>query len=129
MRDYQKGQTYFWETELFSDVKGVPEKLAFAGWSIEEMDGVLFGEVLLMHLEPFTDEELEDLVEKIEQINSTDFAIRMKHWSVLTDAGLLHLKDRCRSISVVKLTGADPNGRYGVLTAGTVPAVSIQNGV
>ena len=38
-------------------------------------------------------------------------------------------KDRCRSISVVKLTGADPNGRYGVLTAGTVPAVSIQNGV
>jgi hypothetical protein len=72
-------------------VKGVPEKLAFAGWSIEEMDGVLFGEVLLMHLEPFTDEELEDLAEKIEQINSIDFAIRMKHWSVLTDAGLLHL--------------------------------------
>ena len=36
-----QSQTYFWETELFSDVKGVPEKLAFAGWSIEEMDGVL----------------------------------------------------------------------------------------
>ena len=86
-----QSQTYFWETELFSDVKGVPEKLAFAGWSIEEMDGVLFGEVLLMHLEPFTDEEMEDLAEKIEQINSIDFAIRMKHWSVLTDAGLLHL--------------------------------------
>ena len=36
-----QSQTYFWETELFSDVKGVPEKLAFAGWSIEEMDGLL----------------------------------------------------------------------------------------
>lgn len=38
-------------------------------------------------------------------------------------------KDRRRSDSVMKKTEADPNGRYGILTAGTVPAVSIQNGV
>ena len=38
-------------------------------------------------------------------------------------------KDRRPSDSVMKKTEADPNGRYGILTAGTVPAVSIQNGV
>ena len=37
-------------------------------------------------------------------------------------------KDRCRSIFVVKMAGTNPNGRYGRLTAGTVPAVSIKNG-
>jgi hypothetical protein len=51
----------------------------------------------------------------------------MKGGDILNDPRAF--KDRCRSISVVKLTGADPNGRYGVLIAGTVPAVSIQNGV
>ena len=37
-------------------------------------------------------------------------------------------KDRCRSIFVVKMAGTTPNGRYGSLTAGAVPAVSIMNG-
>ena len=37
-------------------------------------------------------------------------------------------KDRCRSVFVVKMAGTNPNGRYGCLTAGTVPAVSIMNG-
>jgi hypothetical protein len=37
-------------------------------------------------------------------------------------------KDRCRSIFVVKMAGTNPNGRYGILTTGTVPAVSIMNG-
>ena len=37
-------------------------------------------------------------------------------------------KDRRRSISVVKMAGTNPNGRYGILTTGTVPAVSIMNG-
>ena len=37
-------------------------------------------------------------------------------------------KDRCRSVFVVKMAGTNPNGRYGYLTAGTVPAISIMNG-
>jgi len=37
-------------------------------------------------------------------------------------------KDRRRSISVLKMAGTNPNGRYGILTTGTVPAVSIMNG-
>ena len=39
------------------------------------------------------------------------------------------IKDRCRSIIQMKMTGTNPDGRYGSLTAGSVPAVSIQNGV
>lgn len=34
-------------------------------------------------------------------------------------------KDRCRSIFAMKMDGINPNGRYGSLTAGTVPAIFI----
>ena len=37
-------------------------------------------------------------------------------------------KDRCRLRFVVKEAGTNPNGRYGILTTGTVPAISIMNG-
>ena len=37
-------------------------------------------------------------------------------------------KDRRRLHFVVKMAGTNPNGRYGILTTGTVPAVSIMNG-
>ena len=37
-------------------------------------------------------------------------------------------KDRCHSIFVVKMAGTNPNGRYGCLIPGTVPAVSIMDG-
>ena len=86
-----QAQTLFWETELFSDVEGASQKLVSVGWSVEEIDGMLYGHVQLMHLEAFTEAELEDLGEKIEQINSTEFAIRLKQWSVLTDEGLLFI--------------------------------------
>lgn len=86
-----QAQTLFWETELFSDVEGASQKLVSAGWSVEEIDGMLYGHVQLMHLKAFTEAELEDLGEKIEQINSTEFAIRLKQWSVLTDEGLLFI--------------------------------------
>lgn len=34
-------------------------------------------------------------------------------------------KDRCRSIFAMKMDGTNPNGRYGILTTGTVPAICI----
>ena len=36
-----------------------------AGWSVDEADGMLYGQVLLRHLEPFTEEEYEDLLTEI----------------------------------------------------------------
>ena len=38
------------------------------------------------------------------------------------------VKDRRHYIYVVKIAGTNPNGRYYILTTGTVPAVSIMNG-
>lgn len=84
-------QALFWETELFSDVEGAYQKIMSAGWSIRKFDGRLYGHVLLIHTEPFTEEEELDLIDKIEMINSTEFAIRLKQWSVLTDDGLLFI--------------------------------------
>ena len=34
-------------------------------------------------------------------------------------------KDRCRFHIEMKMDGTNPNGRYGSLTTGTVPAISI----
>lgn len=71
---------------------------------MEEIDGMLYGQVLLRHLEPFTEEEYQDLVEKIEHINGVDFAIRIKQWSVLTKGGLLfiYLCDRDGDYSLIE---------------------------
>ena len=99
-----QGQSLFWETELFSDIESVHKKLTSADWSVEVVDGMMYGHVLLMHLEPFTEDELEEIGEKIEQINSAEFAIRMKQWSVLTDEGLLfiYMCDRDGDFSLIE---------------------------
>lgn len=82
-------QTLYWESELFTDVEGAARKIMSAGWSIHKFDNRLYGQVLLNHTEPFTREEYLDVIDKIEMINSTEFALRMKQWSVMTDEGLL----------------------------------------
>ena len=99
-----QAKSFGWETRLFADVEGVQDKLMSAGWSVEEIDGMLYGQVLLRHLEPFTEEEYQDLVEKIEHINGVDFAIRIKQWSVLTNGGLLfiYLCDRDGDYSLIE---------------------------
>ena len=58
---------------------------------VERIEDTLYGHVSLVHTEPFTEEEIADLTEKIEMINSVEFAIRIKQWSVLTDDGLLFI--------------------------------------
>ena len=58
---------------------------------VERIEDTLYGHVSLVHTEPFTEEEIADLSEKIEMINSVEFAIRIKQWSVLTDDGLLFI--------------------------------------
>jgi hypothetical protein len=60
-----------------------------ASWSVDSLCGFLVGKVILYLTEPLTEEEAECAAEKIEMINSTYFPIRLKHWSVLTDEGLL----------------------------------------
>ena len=99
-----QSQSFGWETRLFADVEGVQDKLMSAGWSVDEADGMLYGQVLLRHLEPFTEEEYEDLAEKIEHINGVEFAIRIKQWSVLTDEGLLfiYMCDRDGDYSLIE---------------------------
>lgn len=77
------------ETKLFEDVEGVYQKLMGASWSVDSLAGFLVGKVNLYLTEPLTEEEAESAAEKIELINSTYFPIRLKHWSVLTDEGLL----------------------------------------
>ena len=84
-------QSLYWKTELFSDVEGAYEKLLSACWTVERIEDTLYGHVSLIHTEPFTEEEIADLAEKIEMINSVEFAIRIKQWSVLTDEGLLFI--------------------------------------
>lgn len=86
-----RSSSLFWETELFFDVEGAYQKMLAATWMIENIGGMLVGEVSLTHTEPFTEDELADLNDKIEMINSVDFAIRIKQWSVLTDKGLLFI--------------------------------------
>ena len=82
-------QSLSWDSELFSDVEGAYQKIMSAGWSVENIEGMLYGHVTVFHTEPFTEEEYADVAEKIEMFNATEFAIRLKQWSVLTDDGLL----------------------------------------
>lgn len=77
------------ETKMFEDVDGVYQKLMGASWSVDSLCGFLVGKVNLYLTEPLTEEEAESAAEKIEMINSTSFPIRLKHWSALTDEGLL----------------------------------------
>ena len=77
------------ETKLFEDVDGVYQKLMGAGWSVDSMSGFLVGQVILFLTEPLTEDEAQSAAEKIEMINSTFFPIKLKHWSALTDEGLL----------------------------------------
>lgn len=84
-------QSLCWDSELFSDVEGAYQKIMSAGWSLENIDDMLYGHVTVFHTEPFTEEEYVDVAEKIEMLNSTEFAIRLKQWSVLTDDGLLFI--------------------------------------
>lgn len=107
-----QAQSFGWGTRLFDDVEGVQDKLMSAGWSVDETDGMLYGQVLLRHLEPFTEEEYQDLAEKIEHINGVDFAIRIKQWSVLTAEGLLfiYLCDRDGDYSVVEPEDTEEEG-------------------
>lgn len=77
------------ETKVFEDVDGVYQKLMGAGWSVDSLGGFLVGKVILFLTEPLTEAEAESAAEKIEMINSTFFPIKLKHWSVLTDEGLL----------------------------------------
>lgn len=83
------------ETKLFEDVDCVYQKLMGASWSLDSLCGFLVGKVILYLTEPLTEEEAECAAEKIEMINSMYFPIRLKHWSVLTDEGLLfvHMRD------------------------------------
>ena len=107
-----QSQSFGWETRLFADVEGVQDKLMSAGWSVDEADGMLYGQVLLRHLEPFTEEEYEDLAEKIEHINGVEFAIRIKQWSVLTDEGLLfiYMCDRDGDYSLIEPEEPEEDG-------------------
>lgn len=84
-------QALFWESELFSEVDGAYQKIMSAGWGVMNIEGELYGYVLLIHTEPFTEEEAAGLSDLIEMINGTEFAIRLKQWSVLTDDGLLFI--------------------------------------
>lgn len=77
------------ETKMFEDVDGVYQKLMGAGWSVDSLGGFLVGKVILFLTEPLTEAEAESAAEKIEMINSTFFPIKLKHWSALTDEGLL----------------------------------------
>lgn len=77
------------ETKLFEDVDGVYQKLMAASWSVESVSGFLIGQVILFLTEPLTKDEAESAAKKIETLNSSSFPIRLKHWSVLTDEGLL----------------------------------------
>lgn len=77
------------ETKLFEDVEGVYQKLMGASWSVDSVSGFLVGQVILFLTEPLTEDEAESAAEKIEMINSTFFPIKLKHWSALTDEGLL----------------------------------------
>ena len=79
------------ETYLFSDVDGLYQKLLSAQWGVEQMDGELVGKVILRLTEEMTREEMEDAADKIEMIHSTEFSIRLKQWSVLTERGLLFI--------------------------------------
>lgn len=77
------------ETKLFEDVDGVYQKLMGASWSVDSLSGFLVGQVILFLTEPLTEDEAESAAEKIEMINSIFFPIKLKHWSALTDEGLL----------------------------------------
>ena len=88
---------------LFSDVEGVYQMLLSARWQVEKLEDRLIGRIVMFFTEPLTEDEASDAAEKIEMINSVDFAIRLKQWSVLTDQGLLslYLCDRNGDYSVI----------------------------
>lgn len=48
-------QTLNWDSELFSDVEGAYQKIMSAGWSVENIDDMLYGHVTVFHTEPFTE--------------------------------------------------------------------------
>jgi hypothetical protein len=77
------------ETKLFEDVDGVYQKLMAASWSVESVSGFLVGQVILFLTEPLTKDEAKSAAKKIETLNNSSFPIRLKNWSVFTDAGLL----------------------------------------
>lgn len=91
------------ETYLFSDVDGFYQKLLSAQWGVELVGDQLVGKVVFLLTEEITEEEAADTADKIEMINSLEFAIRVKQWSVLTDRGLLFIY-LC-----------DKSGNYGII--------------
>ena len=97
------------ETKLFEDVDGVYQKLMGAGWSVASVSGFLVGSVILFLTEPLTEDEVESAAEKIEMINSTFFPIKLKHWSALTDEGLLfaYMCDEDGDYSLYETKGED----------------------
>lgn len=84
-------RSFYWKTELFSDIESVYKKLVSAIWMVERIGNRLFGVVSLGHAEPFNVADICDLLDKVELINSVDLTIRLKQWSVLTDDGLLYI--------------------------------------
>ena len=97
------------ETKMFEDVDGVYQKLMAASWSVESLSGFLVGQVILFLTEPLTKDEAESAAKKIENLNSTSFPIRLKHWSVLTDEGLLfaHMRDEDGDYSLYETKDED----------------------
>lgn len=91
------------ETRLFSDVDGLYQKLLSAKWHILQHEGRLVGKVVFLLTDELTEDEAMDAAEKIEMVNSIDFAIRLKQWSVLTDRGLLfpYLCDKTGDYAVI----------------------------
>ena len=96
-------------TKLFEDVDGVYQKLMGASWSVDSVSGFLVGQVILFLTEPLTEAETESAAEKIEMINSTFFPIKLKHWSALTDEGLLfaYMCDEDGDYSLYETKGED----------------------
>ena len=97
---------------LFCDVDGAYQKLLSASWHVERRGDSMIGKLVLLLMDPLTEEEASDMAEKIEMLHSVDFAIRLKQWSVLTDQGLLfvHLRDENGNCSVIppdELDGLD----------------------
>lgn len=97
------------DTKLFEDVDGVYQKLMGASWSVDSVSGFLVGQVLLFLTESLTEDEVESAAEKIEMINSTFFPIKLKHWSALTDDGLLfaYMCDEDGDYSLYETKGED----------------------
>lgn len=80
-----------------------------ASWSVDSVSGFLVGQVLLFLTEPLTEDGVESAAEKIEMINSTFFPIKLKHWSALTDEGLLfaYMCDEDGDYSLYETKGED----------------------